>query len=521
MIFQQLIHIIKRVCKKLIFNLLTSLIVVYCSFSCPLYSQTNSHIKREFSDSITKKHQILVLIPQEEQFFLKTILKSSKTKIDYPEYLVLGEQILKKLEKTGYPFASVKLDSLEFENDTLFCQIKLDKSKYITYDSIILKGDLTLSKSYLQSYLQFKKGNGYNESDIQKISKRISELQYAIEIQPFGIEFVEEKANLYLFLNKRKINQFDGIVGFAPINQTTGKIGFTGELKLALVNTFKIGESVYLRWNAPETMSQLLDIETKFPYLFKTPFGADFSFQLDKKDTSYIKMNSNISVNYFFNGNNFLKTFIDYTTSNRLTTNENSSDSTFGNLTKTMYGIALYYKNLDFIFNPRKGVQLIVSASMGKNNTDLEISLSRYAIIGNGKGFIPIYKNIVGMIGLQSGFLLGKSLYKNEMFRLGGTNSIRGFDELSIYADQYVFGTLEIRYIMSKFSYFNLFWDGGWYQQNIGDQILSDTPYGFGIGIAFETKAGIFNLSYALGKQMNNPISLKTGKIHFGIAVQF
>ena len=108
-------------------------------------------------------------------------------------------------------------------------------------------------------------------------------------------------------------------------------------------------------------------------------------------------MNSNISVNYFFNGNNFIKTFIDYTTSNRLTLNDNISDSSYGNFTKTMYGIALNYKNLDFIFNPRKGVQLIVSASMGKNNTDGENSLSRYAIIGNGKGFIPIYKNFVGI----------------------------------------------------------------------------------------------------------------------------
>jgi hypothetical protein len=50
---------------------------------------------------------------------------------------------------------------------------------------------------------------------------------------------------------------------------------------------------------------------------------------------------------------------------------------------------------------------------------------------------------------------------------------------------------------------------------------MHDFPFGFGAGIAFTTKAGLFYLSYALGKQLDNPISFKTGKIHFGLAVQF
>ena len=48
-----------------------------------------------------------------------------------------------------------------------------------------------------------------------------------------------------------------------------------------------------------------------------------------------------------------------------------------------------------------------------------------------------------------------------------------------------------------------------------------DTPYGFGVGFAFGTKAGIFQLSYALGSRLGNPILIKTGKIHFGLAMKF
>jgi len=50
---------------------------------------------------------------------------------------------------------------------------------------------------------------------------------------------------------------------------------------------------------------------------------------------------------------------------------------------------------------------------------------------------------------------------------------------------------------------------------------MSDNPFGFGAGMSFETKAGIFSIMYALGKQFDNPIDMKSAKIHFGIISTF
>jgi len=50
---------------------------------------------------------------------------------------------------------------------------------------------------------------------------------------------------------------------------------------------------------------------------------------------------------------------------------------------------------------------------------------------------------------------------------------------------------------------------------------LRDQPFGFGAGMTFETRAGIFGISYALGRQLNNPIDFRTGKIHFGYVSLF
>lgn len=522
MVFLKHLHIIKMHYKLLKYNILVIIIFIVSIANTPLFSQSDSTIKRNFSDSITNSCQIVINIPTHERNILNHYFKKQKNSLTYSEFQKIGSQILTFLENDGYPFASVYLDSIKSIYDTVFFSMVIDRSKLILYDSIEVKGDLRLSQKFLKTYLNFKKGELYQEGNIQKIPKLIDELPFVTIRQPLGVDFIDDRAHLILFLDKRKVNQFDGIIGFAPINQTTGKIGFTGELKLLLQNTFQIGESVSLHWKAPEATSQLLDINTIFSYILNTPLGFDAQFHLDKKDTSYLKLNSVFSINYSFGGNNFIKTFVDYTYSNIINTQYTEQSNLFGNFTKTMYGLAFQYKNLDFINNPRKGFQVYLQGSVGKRETQNgSDNAIRYAAIVDGKGFIPLYKNWIFVLGLKSGMMTGTHFYKNELYRLGGMNTLQGFDELSIYANNYSFGILELRYKLSRMSYVNGFFNGGWYKQNLLTTHFSDFVYGFGLGFAFETRAGIFNLSYALGSQQGNPVSFNTGKVHFGIAVQF
>ena len=110
----------------------------------------------------------------------------------------------------------------------------------------------------------------------------------------------------------------------------------------------------------------------------------------------------------------------------------------------------------------------------------------------------------------------------NDMFRIGGFTVLRGFDEQSIYASTYGVGTAELHYLLEQNSYLFVFFDQGWYQkEQAGLANITDMPYGFGAGMSFQTKAGIFSIDYALGSQMNNPISFRGGKINFGIASYF
>ena len=117
--------------------------------------------------------------------------------------------------------------------------------------------------------------------------------------------------------------------------------------------------------------------------------------------------------------------------------------------------------------------------------------------------------------------MINDRLYLNELYRLGGIRNLRGVDEASIYASSFAIGTLEYRLLLEENSNAFVFVDQAWWEDRSREEVLADDPIGFGIGTNFETKAGIFSLTYALGSQFNNPFDLRDGKVHFGFTSLF
>ena len=450
-------------------------------------------------------------------------------------YNILTQKALTYLENNGFPFASVGLDSIVAKNDTVFANLLIDKNLRCVFDTITVRGNVKVAKNYLKTYLNFKNKKTYNEFIVKKIPQLLREIPFATETQSSAIEFTENKASLFLFLDKKRVNQFDGYIGLVPVSDFSGKIAVSGELNLHLMNLFAIGENIDLQWRATERFSQFLEIKAGFPYLFGTPIGIDGLFMLDKKDTTYLNMNYIIGLNYSFRGYNYARVYFDYSTSNILdkTLYENANDLTYSDYKKSMYGFAFRFRQLDFIYNPRKGYELNLNMAVGtrkiiENHNAVEgyyagvdLNTVRYRMQGKIKGYIPLHKRWVLALGAEGGGLFGRQHLVNELFRIGGMNSLQGFNDLSIRASSYGTALVELRFIVAQIAFLNAFFNGAWYEQKINGNYLHDFPFGFGLGITFTTKAGLFYLSYALGKQQENPISFKTGKIHFGLAVQF
>ncbi len=446
------------------------------------------------------------------------------------QYTLFSEALLSYFENNGYPFASVSLQNVTL-NDTLFhATLHIDKNAFIVYDTIVIRGDVSISKHFFRGFCNFRKGKMYQEEKIAKVSSALKSLSFAQEVQPASIEFSDDKASLYLFLEERKVNQFDGYIGLVPTDDNTGKLAVSGELQLQLHNVLKQAESLSLHWRATERFSQYLDLEGRFPYLLGTPFGVEGRLLLDKKDTTYLNMNYDVGVNYSFLGMNYVKLLFDYSTSNILL--QDSLALLMGNLgnsQRSLYGVEFLYEESDFKYNPRRGYTLYANVAMGNSqlssfaaiNELTHTTQARYRFIGKVNGYIPVAKRWVIALEGSAGTLIGNELLLNEVFQLGGMHSLQGFDDRSITASSYAFGKAELRLLIAKLTYLSAFCNGGWYERNLNKQYTSDFPLGFGVGMNFETKAGMFYLSYALGKVTNSPLSFRNGKIHFGLNLKF
>ena len=94
---------------------------------------------------------------------------------------------------------------------------------------------------------------------------------------------------------------------------------------------------------------------------------------------------------------------------------------------------------------------------------------------------------------------------------------MRGFDEESIYATQYGVATAEYRYLVGFNSYLFAFIDAGWVKNKYQIVDVNNNYISAGLGLLFETKLGLLNMSFAVGKRNDVNFNLRqASKIHFG-----
>ncbi len=455
--------------------------------------------------------------------------------IHYKEIIALQEKLIVYYENHGYPFASVKLDSVNINDSTISAYLMLVKNKEVVIDSVLIKGSAIISPKFIHNYIGISPGDAYNEEKIKTLDTRIAELPFVLSKSPSSVRFSNTNNKLSLFLDKKQASQFDGIVGILPDNQTN-KVVFTGDLHLKLHNVLAKGELVDVNWRRLQTETQDLKLNIIYPFLFNSPFGIDYNLKLYKRDTTFLTATNNIGVQYLLIGRNYIKLYYENKSSSLLSTNglaNLTSLPTYADVNNNTYGFGFNYEKLDYRINPRKGYTVQLNTGVGvktiKKNANLNpvvydsIQLKSTQYSGNiiASWFIPILNQSTLKIGVQSSYIAGKTVFQNEIFRIGGLKTLRGFDEESIFASSYVISTLEYRFLLEQNSYLYLFMDGAYYENNTLATYTSDTPIGFGAGISFETKAGIFSINYALGKQFSNPIDLRSGKIHFGVVNYF
>lgn len=460
----------------------------------------------------------------------------------------LSERMLRYCEDNGYPFAYTTFANIQHNENGLSADILLERGQLVKFDSLAIEGELNISREFLQSYLGIHQGDLYNESQLRLVSKRLSELPFLQEAQPWQMSFTIAGNTLTLYLKEKKANQLNGIIGLQPNTVQTGKFLLTADVLLGLKNVLGYGESIDATYQNLQYKSPRFHANAAVPYILGTSFGVEASFDLFKRDTTFRRTSFTAGLRYQFNASDYVK--VSYqTSSNRLIT----PDTTYVKVNKRLpenldvttkgAGVEFYMDRTDYILSPRKGWQAKVSGAGLVRNVIPNDAITmltdgsgfdyaklydttnadkyQYRISGSAAYYISLVKNMVVKIAYNGGYISGHNLFQNELYQIGGFKLLRGFDEQSIFATQYHVGTLELRLLLSRNSYFYLFSDNAYVHTQYQAIDRKDYPVSFGGGITLENKAGIFNVALGLGKHSGESFQFRQTRIHFGYTAYF
>ncbi len=459
----------------------------------------------------------------------------SEKPINLDDLNTILDDLLRQAENNGYPFAVAGLEDVRLDSNRVKASLYLRLNRYYSIDSVRLIGPKVITEKYLSSYLGIKEGSPYNEAAVQAISTRMEELPFLKEREPAKVIFKETHAELELYPEKRNANHFDGLLGIEP-QTNQDKTQLIGQAKLSLHNAFKQAELLGIDLKLQPNSTRDIQINFLYPFLFSTPFGVDLDMHIRKQDTSFSIFSTQVGVFYLWKGMNSLKLFYQTNSSNLISVSDIQIANTLSDyidMRTREYGLGLNYEALDYRLNPTKGYILNAKVSAGtrqiRKNVNLNEQLydsiqsntSQYRMQIKADRYLQIIKRHVLDLGIVSGALWADELFVNELFRIGGVNDLRGFDEQSIPVSSYFMYKIEYRYLLERNAYFSFFFNQAFYEMKRKGVRVNDSPYGIGTGINFETGLGIFSLSYALGKELTNPMSFQNGKIHFGIINYF
>lgn len=529
----------------------------YCK-ELPVLLQSKGYIAASLDKLDSTNGQFIAHLFLGQQYRWKKISGMSLDNKLVDPLLVWKEQqmIIRNWSNQGYPFAKVFLDSIQVDSlGYLTAVLRTEKGPFYKIDSVYNTGNVRLSNRFLSQWLDIPSGGAYSQQKLDEVPKKLQELDYLKETRPYELELLGSGAAVHTFLEQHKSSQFNGLVGFLPNNQqlSSQKLLLVGEANLLLRNAFGQGETIGLNWQQLQVRSPRLNLVFRHPYFLGSRFGVDLSFNFFRKDSSFINLDWQLGARYKVEGQKEFRIFLIQLVSNLSNGAINTQEiittrqlPVWGDVSVSSAGLDFSWNKTDYRLNPRKGNEGFLQGTAGRRKTrrnpdivslkdpndpnynfaslydSLGASSYQFSIKTSLATYLPLGKSAsVLKLGAQAGWIQSPRLYRNEFFQLGGFRLLRGFDEQSQYLSRYVVLTTEYRYLAAKNSYFYALLDAGWGAAPFPEKTYSYSYMGTGLGMAFETKAGILNLAWAVGKRSDASWDFRQSKIHLGLTNYF
>lgn len=323
---------------------------------------------------------------------------------------------------------------------------------------------------------------------------------------------------------------FDVVLGYLPPDDGVGG-GVIGNGRVALRNLFGGGRAADIELVRNPGLASALDVAVRDPFAFGTPFGLGARFEGLSRDSTFSRQRYALDVSYpVAEGLSLIGSV----------SREAVRPGTFGadsfggrprvRRSDVLYlGVGIVVRRLDAPLNPRRGGALSLTVEQGRPRREASLVSAPEAdglvlrrLRAEARGYVPTFARQTLVVGLDAALVQGAAggtvVYDEaDLFRLGGAQSLRGYDEEAFVGRGVGRAFAEYRLLLDAESFAFAFSDLGVADRPPLPGVEAETRVlpGYGAGLRVRTGVGLASISYAL----NPDLPLGRGKVHVGLAV--
>ena len=425
---------------------------------------------------------------------------------------------LKKLEIKGYALSKLQLKNIARKNKHLEAELFLIADKKRILNEVVIKGYDKFPEGFKKNRQQTYRKLTFNKENLKKIFDDFNSMRFVKQTKYPEILFTTDSTKVFVYVEKAKNNTFDGFIGFA--NDENKNLIFTGYVDLALNNALNIGEKLNLYWKSDGQNQKTFNVLTEVPFIFKSPIGIKAQLNIFRQDSIFQSTKTSLDLGYFLNLKS--KVYLGYqeTESNDIS---NLNTSILSDSKNAFVTLAFEYVNFnreakedDILFPEKTNFNLKLGSGQRNAKTQKDY---QYFVNFNINHHLYLDKHNAINLKSKNYYLKSGNYLTNELYRFGGINSIRGFNENSLQCNFLTSLMTEYQYVVSNSFYLHSVLDYGYFDDKATKK--SDKLLGLGIGFGIVNKNGILNFVYANGSLSNQAIKFSNSVVQVSLKTSF
>ncbi|OEU63408.1 MAG: outer membrane protein assembly factor BamA, partial [Desulfobacterales bacterium S5133MH16] len=455
----------------------------------------------------------------------------------FRNYMIRSDEntLCSLISEKGYPHVTVKGTAVISKYNTQAAvTYEVDEGPFVRMGQVAYTGNFLTKGRVIENELELNPGEPFSLNKFLKSQRNIRDIGAfdSVRFKTYGLKEKQDKVNLLLEVEEKKPYYIQLGGGYDTERE------FYANILAGDRNLFGLNKGI---WAGAE-ISQIGyrgDLGMVEPRFMGTRIKSSINMFSEKREefnTNFGTRNKGISVSFnrrFFQKFNADLSFVyaykkDYPRdSEPISIDEEDRFEPREILTISP---SLVYSSMDSYIRPRKGVfsSLLLDLSKGINNSLDDFFRYRFEV---RKYYTPIEKLTFafrGRVGDITPFEDRSTIPEDQLFFLGGTSTVRGFDENLLRFDSKgdavggltaILGNIETRIDLGPNFEFSFFYDIGSVRNAILDQGSNEFRSSVGVGLHYVTQIGPMGVYY--GHKLDRKDNESTGRFHFTIGFRF